>query len=327
MTANLLILLVVVLLALLCAWLTVAAVRNRKLWVKIAGGVGAGLLTLILAAIAFFGGNGLRMTYSPGAAPAPDLKVAATPAQIARGDYLVNLSCIGCHSPVGPDGRPTEQHPLSGGWNIAVAEGFGFVGDMVAENLTPGGKLASYSDGELFRVLRNSIDQQGDRLAFMAFLPYNQLSNEDLEAIIAYLRSLPPAPTPGPTGDRLSFLGAVMFGAGMFGPPSAPAPAVVAAPPAGVTAEYGKYVATYAECRGCHGPDAAGSPATSVSPAVPNPRPLVGTLSQEQFFTMMRTGVKPNGVAFPETMPWKIASRLTDDDLAALYRYLTAPVN
>lgn len=90
-----------------------------------------------------------------------------------------------------------------------------------------------------------------------------------------------------------------------------------------MSAEYGKYVATFAECRGCHGPDATGTPASAMGPAVPNPRPLVGTLSQEQFAQMMRTGVKPGGVAFPETMPWQIASRLTEDDLAALYAYLT----
>jgi hypothetical protein len=41
---------------------------------------------------------------------------------------------------------------------------------------------------------------------------------------------------------------------------------------------------------------------------------------------MMRTGVRPGGVAFPETMPWQNASKMTDDDLAALYAYLTAPV-
>jgi hypothetical protein len=41
---------------------------------------------------------------------------------------------------------------------------------------------------------------------------------------------------------------------------------------------------------------------------------------------MMRTGVKPGGAAFPPNMPWQVAAKLTDDDLAALYQYLTAPV-
>lgn len=326
MTGNLLFFTLFVLLAVFCGWLTWRAIRARRLWVKIVGGIGAGLLTLLCILIAFTGGQGIAATYFPGAQAAPDLKVAGTPEQIARGEYLVNLSCIGCHSAVGPDGAPTEEHPLTGGWNISQAEGFGFIGDMIAENLTPGGKLAGYTDGELFRVLRQSISKEGHRLAFMNFLPYKELSDDDTQAIIAYLRSLPPAPTQGATGDSLNYLGAVMLGAGMFGPAAAPAPASVSAPPAGVTAEYGKYVATYGECRGCHGPDVTGAAATSVSAAIPNPRPLVGALSEEQFITMMRSGVKPDGAAFPATMPWQNAARMTDADLSALYAYLTAPV-
>lgn len=247
---------------------------------KIAGGIGAGLLTLLFAAIAFFGGRGIATVYFPGAPAAPNLTVAATPEQIARGEYLVNMSCISCHSTVGTDGAPSMQHPLNGGWNIAAAEGFGFVGDLVAENLTPGGKLAGYSDGELFRTLRHRVDKDGNLLVFMSLLPYAQLSDADTEAIVAYLRTLPPSEQTAKTGDSLSFLGAIMFGARMFGTPEQGA-ATVTAPPQGITAEYGKYVATFGECRGCHGPDATGAPATSVNATVPNPRPLVGTLSQE----------------------------------------------
>jgi mono/diheme cytochrome c family protein len=296
------------------------------LWVKIVGGLAAGLMTLLFTAVALFGAKGITTTYFPGADPAPNLTVAGTPEQVARGEYLVAIACVGCHSPVGPDGRPTGEHPLSGGWNIAEAEGFGFIGDMVAENLTPGGKLADYSDGELFRVMRYSIDQQGHELGMMSFLPYRELSNDDTEAIIAYLRSLPPVPTTGVTGDKMNFLGAVMSGAGLFGEAPPPAPATVTAPPQGANAEYGQYVATFGECRGCHGPDVTGAPATSVSAAIPNPRPLVSTLSQEQFAAMMCSGVKPDGLPFPETMPWQNASKMNDDDLAALYAYLTAPV-
>ena len=85
-------------------------------------------------------------------------------------------------------------------------------------------------------------------------------------------------------------------------------------------------MATFAECRGCHGPDATGTPASAMGPDVPNPRTLVATLSEAQFAEMMRSGVKLGGVAFPPTMPWQVAAQLTDDDMAALYTYLTAPV-
>ena len=322
MIANLLVLLLIVGLVVLFGWLTYRAIRAKKLWVKIVGGIGAGLLTLLFVVVGFMGAKGMAATYFPGANPAADLKVAGAPEQIARGEYLVNLSCVGCHGAVDVNGVPTEAHPLSGGFNIAAAEGFGFIGDMVTENLTPGGKLAGYSDGELFRVLRHAVDQKGHRLSFMSFLPYSQLSNDDTEAIIAYLRTLPAAPTAGATGDKLNFVGAVMLGAGMFGPASAPAADTITAPPQGMTAEYGKYVATFGECRGCHGSDMTGSAATAVSAAIPNPRPLVAAHSEAEFVEMMRTGIRPGDRPFPDTMPWQNAAKMTDDDLAALYAYL-----
>lgn len=325
MISNLFSLVLVMVLTLLFAWLTWRAGRAQQRWVKIAGGLGAGLLTLLLAAIAFMGSKGIAVTYFPGAPAAPDLKVAGTREQLARGEYLVNLSCIGCHSAVGADGMPSEAHPLSGGWDIAAAEGFDFMGGMVTENLTPGGKLARYSDGELFRVLRHSVSQEGYKLGFMDFLPYKELSDDDTQAIIAYLRTLPPAETTVATGDTMNFIGAVLTGSGLF-PPKTMGAASVQAPPVGVTADYGKYVATFGECRGCHGPDLTGMPESAMGPAVPNPRLLVSTLTQEQFVTMLRSGVKPDGVIFPETMPWQNAAKMTDDDLAALYAYLTAPL-
>ena len=322
MIGNILILLVVMGLVVLFGWLTYRAVRAKKLWVKIVGGLLAGLVTLVFAALTVTGGMGFAGAYFPGADPAPDLTVAKTPEQIARGGYLVNLSCIGCHGAVDAAGDPSEQHPLTGGWNIAAAEGFGFMGDMVTENLTPGGKLAGYSDGELFRVLRHSINKEGDILPFMDLMPYKALSDEDTEAIIAYLRSLPAVDSDIETGDKLKFLGLVMKGAGML--PAESGAASVSAPAEGVTAEYGKYVAIYGECRGCHGPDVTGVDPSAADPAgTPNPRLLVNTINQEQFFEMMQTGVKPDGNAFSETMPWQNAAKMTDDDLAALYAYLT----
>ena len=155
MVGNIIILLVVIGLTVLFGWLTYRAVRAKKLWVKIVGGLSAGLLTLVIAAVTFLGGKGVAAIYFPDAPPAPDLAVAGTPEQIARGEYLVAIACMGCHTQVGADGNPSRQHPLSGGWNLSEADGFGFIGDMVTENLTPGGKLAGYSDGELFRGAYN----------------------------------------------------------------------------------------------------------------------------------------------------------------------------
>jgi mono/diheme cytochrome c family protein len=321
---NFLVLFFLIMLAAFFGWLTYLAIRAKKVWVKIVGGLAGGLATLFIMVIIFTGGKGLVSMYFPGADPAPDLQVEGTPEQIARGEYLVNISCVGCHGQVGQDGERDSQ-PLSGGWDIAAAQGFSFMGSMVTENLTPGGKLAEYSDGEIFRAIRQSVNKDGHRLASMSYLPYSQLSDEDTKAIVAYLRSLPAEGSSQPTGDRINFVGALLTGAGLI-PEMAIVRGEVTAPEPGATAEYGAYVAALGDCRTCHGPDMTGMPASMLGPAVINPRPFVSTLTLEQFSETMRTGVRPNGVAFPDTMPWQNASRLNDADLAALYTYLTAPV-
>jgi hypothetical protein len=159
--------------------------------VKIVGGIGAGLLTLLLLVIAFLGGKGMTTVYFSNAQPPGDLTVAGTPEQIARGQYLVELSCAHCHSATDADGNQTGMHSLSGGWNFSQDAGFGFVGDMVAENLTPGGKLADYSDGELFRALRYSMMRSGQRpdgtVLKMPFSIAIKLTGDDLTALYTYL--------------------------------------------------------------------------------------------------------------------------------------------
>ena len=84
MVANLLVLLLIIGLAVLFGWLTWRAVRAQRLWVKILGGLGVGLLTLLLGFVSFLGGKGLIvMARVP--APVPDITIAGTPEQIARG--------------------------------------------------------------------------------------------------------------------------------------------------------------------------------------------------------------------------------------------------
>lgn len=321
MFLNLIVILVLAAATIAAAWLTYKALRARKLWQKILGGLGAALLTLVLAAVTFMGAMGFQALYFPKAPAVPDLKVAGTAEQIARGEYLANITCIGCHSGVDASGNPSSQMPLSGGWNIGEAEGFGFVGSMVAENLTPGGKLANYTDGEIFRAMRHGIDKDGHFLGFMPLVAIGELSDEDLKALIAFLRTQPAVTNDKSTGDRLNVVGLVFFGAGLL-PKATPRPETIIAPPQGISAAYGEYVSIVGDCRGCHGKDMRGVPAGQFRPAYPNPRPLVSILTVEQFREMMRTGIKPDGKPFPDTMPWQNASHMSDDDLAALYTYL-----
>ena len=351
MVVNLLFLVLFIALAVLCGWLTWRAIRARRLWVKIAGGLGAGLLTVLFAALALTGGRGIAATYFPGAPAAPDLTVAGTPEQIARGDYLVNLSCIGCHGAVGPDGNPTEQQPLTGGWNIAAAEGFGFMSDMVTENLTPGGKLASYSDGEIFRALRHSINNQGTKLGFMDFLPYKELSDDDTQAIIAYLRSdarelqpsekVQPAPQP-------SFLVKLLCRIA-FKPLPYP-DKTIEAPPITDKVAYGRYLVTSKiDCYSCHSEDfktmnieepeksggylGGGNPMLSPEDGktvvysanlTMDKETGIGNWTEEEFIKAVRFGQRPDGK--PLRQPMEPFSALSDEEVSAIWAYLqTAP--
>lgn len=65
MIVNLLVLLLVIGLVALFGWLTYRAIRARKLWVKIVGGIAAGLLTLIFPAVAFYGVKGWQTCTFP----------------------------------------------------------------------------------------------------------------------------------------------------------------------------------------------------------------------------------------------------------------------
>jgi mono/diheme cytochrome c family protein len=312
MFVNLLSFLVMILLVILFGWLTWRAIRAKHLWVKIVGGLFAGLLTLVFAAVTFMAGKGMVTAYRA-PVPAPDLTVVGTPEQIARGKYLASIACVGCH---GADGQ--GEFPLSGGLDLSgefPVPG----GPIVAANITPGGVLADRTDGELFRVIRHGFGK-GIRGGFMSFLPYRELSDEDTQAIIAFLRSQEPVTTASNGGDKPNLLGVIIFyGTGILPLPEG-TDGVITAPPPGDTAEYGKYVATYGECRGCHGPDMTGAAATSITPAYPNPRPIVATWTLDQFIQTMRTGLRPGGAELK--MPWKNASMMSDADLAALYTYL-----
>ena len=317
MIGNLFSLLVLVALIVLFGWLAKRAWGANRWFIKFPGVILAGLLALVILLVVFVAGKGLAILYFPGSEPVPNLKVEGTSEQIARGKYIAYIGCAGCHGDKG-------EFPLIGGTDFAGEVPLP-IGSMMVPNLTQGGVLKDRTDGELFRVLRHGIAKDGTMAVMMAQLPYRQLSEDDTKALIAFLRSQAPVETKVKSGDDLNLLGAILFGAGMFPAPDPINKNSITAPAKGMNAEYGKYVATFGECRGCHGPTMTGSPPNPAQPeGVPNPRPLVGTWTREQFIQTMRTGTKPTGQKFPEQMPWVNASRMNDEDLSALYEYLKA---
>jgi mono/diheme cytochrome c family protein len=319
MFGNFISLLVLVGVVVFFGWLAKRAWRTKRgAVVKWGGVVLAGLLTLVFALVAVVALLGLTTLYVPTSEPAPNLKVEGTPEQIARGKYIAYIGCAGCHG-------SNQEFPLAGGFDLATDIPMP-IGSLVASNLTPGGVLKERTDGELFRVLRHGIAKDGTLSVMMSLMPYRQLSDDDTKAVIAFLRSQASAETKTKSSDDINLLGAILFGAGMFPSPDPINKNPITAPAKGINAEYGKYVATFGECRGCHGPDMTGTPASAAGPAIPNPRPIVSTWTREQFIQTMRTGNKPTGQAFPATMPWKNASRMDDTDLGALYEYIKSLV-
>jgi mono/diheme cytochrome c family protein len=125
----------------------------------------------------------------------------------------------------------------------------------VASNLTPAGPLKHWSDGEIFRAIRNGVDADGRWLTVMSHTTAGRLSDDDTQAVIAYIRSVPAAgeQTPNPP-DQLSLLGVVMLGAGMLPSGKPVITGSITAPRKGPTLQFGEYILSYQDCRECHGP-------------------------------------------------------------------------
>ena len=155
------------------------------------------------------------------------------------------------------------------------------------------------------------------------------MSDEDLGAVIAYLKTIPPVDHQT-NGFEIKPLGYILMAAGMFGNlpvEDADHANNVTAPEPGVTVEYGEYRLTISDCRGCHGEDLAGGPYPdpSIVYTVPNLTPggELGFWTEEQFIQTLRTGVAPSGhVLNKEIMPLDEIKNLTDDELTAIWLYL-----
>lgn len=246
-------------------------------------------------------------------APVPALRVAGTAAQIQRGEALANSFCGACHS---------STSRLTGGRDIGK-ELAAPIGSFVSSNLTPAGQLSHWSDGEIFRAIRNGIDADGNWLTIMSYTNAGNLSDDDTQSLIAYLRAQPAAgkATVNPP-DRFSPLGVILLGAGLL-PKARPVfIGVITAPPKGPTERYGEYVTSYQDCRQCHGANLSGGVRGQLGPVGPDLH-LVKAWKPAEFIATMRTGTDPWGHQLTEEMPWRPIGKMDDEELAALYEYLT----
>src|SRR5215470_407111 len=230
----------------IAALLVYASIRVARINYNFVRWGGVGLTAALAAAVSVLSVLTIVGLFKSQArhAPIPNLKVSGTPEQIERGRAIADSFCGACNSKTGP---------LTGGDDIG--ERFSIpIGSFVSSNLTPAGQLSRWSDGEIFRAIRNSVDADGRWLIVMSYTNAGKLSDEDIQALIAYIRSRPAAgrATANPP-DRLNLLGVVMLGAGML-PTGKPVLAgAIKAPPKGATVPYGEYILSYQDCRECPG--------------------------------------------------------------------------
>jgi mono/diheme cytochrome c family protein len=202
---------------------------------------------------------------------------------------------------------------------------------LYGSNLTPIGVGASYSDEDWIRAIRHGVGPDGKPLLFMPSYEYYYLSDRDLGALIAYLKSLPAVDRDSP-GSQVGPLGRVLFKAGKL--PLIPAEMIdhqaprPETPMPGATVAYGEYLAV--GCTGCHGEGFSGGAIPGVPPDWPEASNItpdretgLGNWTRADFFRAMREGRRPDGTELrAEYMPWSNFVRFSDQELTALWMYL-----
>jgi mono/diheme cytochrome c family protein len=268
-------------------------------------------------------------------APYPDIKASTDSAMIARGKYLAYgpAHCANCHGAPG-NAELVEKGvevPLSGGNVFDMPLGKFYVRNITPDEETGIGKL---TDAEIARELRYGVRPDGT--AVLPFMPFHNVSDEDLTAIISFLRSQKPVKHKVPEHTTTA-LGKVIKA--FLLKPEGPKGDVPKTVKRDTSAAYGEYLAkSVANCYGCHTnrdmkgafigePFAGGmTMGSSANPdeyfITPNLTPdSTGRLfgwTQQHFIQRFRKGRLLPGTH----MPWGPFSRMSDDELKAIYNYL-----
>jgi mono/diheme cytochrome c family protein len=271
-----------------------------------------GLLALAALVLYILGTTRLNKTYQVSVEP---ITVPTDTQAVERGKHLATIFiCTRCHMD-----------------NLGGQVYFDVPGmlSIPTPNLTTGagGVGASFNDQDWARAIRHGVDRDGKALFIMPARSFHYLSQDDLGSIIAYIKSLPPVDNPLPK-KRVELLGRLMMGAGMFPPFAADlidhTNQPMSAPAAGVTVEYGQYLAR--TCTECHGLSLNGAPFGPPGQEVPTPNLTPGgelaAWTEDGFINLLRTGVTPSGHVLKDDMPWKYYGQMTDDELKALWMYL-----
>jgi mono/diheme cytochrome c family protein len=298
----------------------------------------------VILGICGCGGDAVTMMMAP-----PDM--AQSP--VERGAYLVEhvSDCVGCHTPKGADGKPDRARLLSGKLFADLAPGDDSQGEIYAPNLTPHATgLAGWSDAEIKHAFLDGVAKDGHGL--FPLMPYAVLHNldaADADAIVAYLRSVPPVDNQVPPIQILPIT--VDTPTPLLDVADLPQTTLGAGDAKRAQADRGRYLAGMADgCITCHTPiafggvpidtvrlfagnrgfDAAGEglptppyPPTIYSANLTPAATGLGGWTAEEIATAVRTGVDKYGKKLCGPMPFDAFAGLTDEDALAIGVYLT----
>ena len=289
-----------------------------KRWVKGVGYSAVGLLGVVLVAAAGVYGFSEARYRKQYKAEVPTIAFAADSVAVARGEHLANTiaGCVDCHGE-NLGGKAVIDVPL--------------LGRVYGLNLTTGkgGIGSTLSNADFEHAIRHGIAPSGRALKVMPATDYTTLSDQDLAAIVAYVKSRPavdndPPPVQvGPLGRALMIAGKMPILAAEEIDHGRAHVASVAAKPG---AAYGSYLVGIG-CKGCHGPTLAGGPIVGGDPSWPpaanlTPSGNLKNWSEEEFRRVLRDGKRPNGIPVNPVMPFRLLKNLTDDEIHSIWLYI-----
>jgi len=248
-----------------------------------------------------YGGHGF--TPAPGASP-----------EVQRGQYLVETlgHCGTCHTP---------RNVMMGEERARFLAG-GTVGGWVAPNITPDAiaGIGGWSADEIVAFLRDGVvpgkGVASGQMAEAVEHSLRHLTDDDLRAIAAYLRTVPPVADPGLARAAFDWTEARPTAITAFEPGNGPMQADLA----DATTLEGAILFNGA-CATCHGIDGAGTPDGTFPSLTANT--TVGASNPANLVLTIASGVDregANGHAFMQTF----GEELTDAQIAAVATYVTA---
>ena len=260
--------------------------------------------------------------------PYPAITATTDSNVILRGKHLIfgAAHCADCHSKANADSliRLGEEINLSGGVVFDLP-----VGKIYSKNITPDKEtgIGNYTDAEIARALRYGVHPDGT--VVFDFMPFHDLSDEDMTAIISYLRAQKPVKHKVPD-NSLNLLGKAVKA--FMVKPVGPRGDVPGTMKKDSSAIYGAYLANnVANCGGCHTQRTLSGEFTGEPYAGGNDidgfiTPNITTDSSSKMFGWTEKNFMDRfrmGKLIPKSpMPWQSFGRMSDQELKAIYAYL-----